>query len=167
MIFALATAAFAAESPNILPWAGTGLQLVDNDDNADHSGDGDPWNTWIHGYMEGYIQKSKESFVENFEKPENNNSLNTADIPHVNITIPPCQIGKKKFDTLLVFIIVTLVLQVLLIGVFILAIYLSYGEDVRRVQEHDAICTTLNAILDHTCGRDEVDMSPFTRQEAL
>ena len=84
--------------------------------------------------MEGYIQKSKESLVENFEKPlpASNNLLNTADIPHVNITIPPCQIRKKKFDTLLVFIIVTLVLQVMLISVFKSAIYLSYGEDLQR-----------------------------------
>ena len=134
MIFALATTAFDTESPNILPQAGTGLQLADNDDNADHSGGGDPWNTWIHGYMEGYIQKSKESLVENFEKPlpASNNLLNTADIPHVNITIPPCQIRKKKFDTLLVFIIVVLVLQVMLISVFKSAIYLSYGEDLQR-----------------------------------
>ena len=121
--FVLATAVGAVKpKPEILQ-TDAALQLRSDTDHDSYSGDGDTRNTWIHGYKEEYMQKTRVPFVETLEEPlsANNNSLIAVHnkVPHVNITVPPCQIGKNDFDTILTFIIIIATLQVLLISVFI------------------------------------------------
>ena len=147
MIFALAlvTAAVAVEPFDVLPWTGPGLQPTDNDDSTDHSGDDDTWNTRIHKYM-------TVPFVENFEEPlpVNNNSLNAVhyEVPNVNITIPPCQIGKKDFNTIFIFIIVILALLFLIIGVFLsfIRIQRTWHYEMIRAIELDQVDATQHVL---------------------